>query len=471
MQAGLQTGRIHDMAHLETLFRMNATCACRPNEPQSAADFAFPFACFASSCADEDRLQSSLRIRRAMLLLFSNPVPRECLRLWLLCSREWTDALRWLDISGLALYFLARVQEKNLDAMLPPPVRRRLCQNLADNTRRTASMLAESIDIQRDFQRSGLHYAVLKGFSLWPHSVPRPELRSQLDLDFLIAERDAPEARQMLEGRGYRLHAVSGRSWEFKTEAPPSSLAQLYCPSPNRALELHLESPNSPSAVLGRVEHLRLHGLSVPVLPAVDLFLGQGLHLYKHVCSEFYRPAHMLEFRRHVLARRDDDVFWDQVRERGERNLRTSLALGVVTLLIERTMGSFAPDAFCCWTVDRLPRNLRAWVERYGMRSAVMNFPGNKLYLLLQREMESLGIGSRRSIGQALVPRSLPPAITQAAAHETLGARVRRHLFQISFVLRRLRFHVTAGVGYLLEARAWKQFVAAEANSPRMTKQ
>jgi hypothetical protein len=121
--------------------------------------------------------------------------------------------------------------------------------------------------------------------------------------------------------------------------------------------------------------------------------------------------------------------------------------------------------------VDRLPRTLRAWVDRYGVRSAVRGFPGSKLYLLLQQEMESLGVGSRRSIRQALVPRRLPPAISHATPQETLRAQVRRHVSQTRFVLRRLRFHFTAGLGYLIEARAWRRCIAAEANSLPVTNQ
>jgi len=469
MQARLHTGRIDSTAQLERLPQLDTDHARR--SPERPADFAHPFARFATVGPASSRLSGALRIRRAVLLLFSNPIPRECLRLWLLCSREWNQTLHWLDVSGLALYFLARIQEKQLEPMLPKPVLHRLRQNLADNTRRTASMLAESMAIQQKFQESGLHYAVLKGCSLWPHSVPRLELRSQLDLDYLIAEHDAPAAQRILEGYGYRLRAISGRSWEFKTDAPPSSLADLYCASPHRSLELHLESPSSSSSLLERLDHVPFHGISVPVLRAPDLFIGQGLHLYKHLCSEFYRPAHILEFRRHVIARRDDADFWDEVMERGEHSLATSLALGVVTLLTERVMGSFAPDAFRRWTVDRLPRPLRAWVDRYGVRSAVMNFPGSKVYLLLQQQMEALGIGSRRSARQALFPRRLPPAIAHPVANESLRAAIRRHCVQGRFVLQRLRFHLVAGLGYLRETRSWRQFIAAEANSPRMTKQ
>lgn len=449
------------MLPLKTLSQSDTETCCEPDGPQSTDDFAFCFARFSTGESQRARLTGPLQTRLALLRLFSEPIPRECLRLWLLSPREWGQALHWLDVSGLALYFLARVLEKHLDPMLPRTVLHRLRQNLADNTLRTSWMLAESMAIQREFQRSGFLYAVLKGFSLWPHSVPRLELRSQLDLDYLIAERDAFGARRQIEAHGYRLRAISGRSWEFDTDAPPSSLAELYRPSPNRSLELHLESPNAASAVLAQLDYVRFHGMSVPVLAPPDLFLGQGLHLYKHVCSEFYRPAHLLEFRRHVLARSGDPSFWEQVRERGECSVRARLALGLVTLLVERTMGPFAPEQLTSWTVDRLPFRLRAWVDRYGIRSAVMGQPGSKLYLLLQQEMEALGIGSRRTIQQSLLPRRLPPAIVHAAPHETLSARVRRNFFQCRFILYRLRFHCVAGLGYLREALVWRRIAIA----------
>src|SRR5271170_1297543 len=156
------------------------------------------------------------QMRHAVLLSFCDSLPNECSRLWSLSRREWQKMLRWLDTSGLALYFLDRVRELALCDMLPPDVLSRLRQNLSDNTVRTYGMMAEQSSIQREFQNAGISYAVLKGFTLWPSSLPRPELRSQLDLDFLVAENSAPAARQVLEARGYRLHAISGRSWEFK---------------------------------------------------------------------------------------------------------------------------------------------------------------------------------------------------------------------------------------------------------------
>ncbi len=140
--------------------------------------------------------------------------------------------------------------------MLPPSVLGRLQENQADNNVRTRGMAAQSVAIQLEFQDACLSYAVLKGFSLCPASLPKPELRHQFDLDFLIAEEDAPEARRILERRGYRLYAISGRSWEFKiNETPGVSIKDMYKDLPGRSVELHVEAntPNGPS-LLARIE-------------------------------------------------------------------------------------------------------------------------------------------------------------------------------------------------------------------------
>ena len=264
-------------------------------------------------------LARQLQAREAVLLIFCDPVPEQYARLWHLSDNEWQQLLHWLDTSGLALYFLDRVLELQLNDLLPRAVMARLQQNLIDNTERMRGMVDESIEIQREFQSANLSYAILKGFSFWPHSVPKLQLRSQLDLDFLMAENSISQARTMLERRGYRLHAVSGRSWEFKTDhIPEASLKDLYKNGPHRCVELHVETDtNSASSLLARTVKRRFHGICTPVLSPADLLLGQGLHLFKHVCSDFSRTAHLLEFRRHVLAHREDDALWHELQWAG----------------------------------------------------------------------------------------------------------------------------------------------------------
>jgi hypothetical protein len=404
-------------------------------------------------------LSREQRIREAVLLIFCDPLPAECSRLQDLSPREWSRLLIWLDISGLALYFLDRMAELHLCSTLPSRVLARLKQNLLDNTERTRGMIAESLAIQQTFQQAELSYATLKGFSFCPESVPKPELRHQFDLDFLVTDKSAPLARQILERRGYRLYAISGRSWEFKVnETPGVPLKDVYKDLPGRSVELHVEADlPGHASVLERVEWREFHGIGTPVLPQVDLFLGQALHVYKHVSSEFSRTAHLLEFRRHVLARRKDEMFWHELRSAAEENSRTSLALGVVTFLITSVMGDFAPEALMNWTVDRLPRAARLWVEMYGREVVLGDFPGSKLYLLLQRELEATGVPAMRPLREALLPSHLPPLVVRHSANETLGNRARRYRFQLQFILSRLRFHIVEGLRYTRESHRWRQ--------------
>jgi hypothetical protein len=397
--------------------------------------------------------------RLAVLLTFCDPLPEQCLRMLTLSSIEWGKLLSWLDISGLALYFLSRLVELDLCDLLPPAVYTRLHLNLIDNSERTRGMISESMGIQEEFQRSGLSYAILKGLSLWPSSVPEPELRVQFDLDFLISQRSAREARKLLERRGYRLYAVSGRSWEFKlNERPGVSLKDLYKHMRSYAVELHVDSgvPHSPSP-LDRLEWRELYGMSMPVLSPVDLFVGQGLHAYKHICGEFSRASHLLEFRRHVLIRREDKEFWTELEWTARENPHASIGLGVVTLLIARVMGDFAPESLTRWTVDRLPQPVRLWVEMYGHRAVLGSFPGSKVHRLLQRELQFAGISGKRSARRSLLPSRFPPMVIRAFPNERLSVRLRRYSMQLQLIIGRMRFHIVEGLRFALESRRWRR--------------
>jgi hypothetical protein len=404
-------------------------------------------------------LRGEQQARLAALLTLCDPPSQQSLRMLTVSAKEWEKLLKWLHISGLALYFLNRVVELDLCDLLPPSVFTRLCQNLIENTQRTRSMIAESIAIQQDFQVESLTYAILKGFSLCPGSVPKPELRSQFDLDFLVAEGCAPEARRILERRGYRLYAISGRTWEFKiNERPGVSVKDIYRDFQSYAVELHVESrvPDRTSQ-LDRLEWRELHGMRMPVLSRVDLLLGQGLHAFKHICGESSRAAHLLEFRRHVLYRQHDGAFWREVQVAARDDPRVSVGLGVATLLITGVMGEFAPRAFTAWTVESLSRPVRLWVERYGYQVALGGYPGNKLYLLLQRELHFAGVPEKRPLRRALFPSRLPPPVIRASPNETLTVRIRRHFMHLQLILQRLLFHVVEGCRFVLESRRWRR--------------
>lgn len=404
-------------------------------------------------------MSRAMQLREAALLLFCDPLPAECSLLMRVSRREWVALLRWLDTSGLALYLLDRLGELNRTELLPAHVLSRLQQNLADNAKRIEFMIAESESIQSAFQQAGLSYAVLKGFSLWPISVPKLELRSQLDMDFLIAQESADEATQIFEAAGYRLRASDGRNLDFSAdEEKRSSLKTMYEANRVRSAELHIESvPARQTSLLSRTQNMRFRGFTMPVLPPLDLFLGQGLHLYKHLCSQFVRAAHLIEFRRHVIARHDESDFWQELQIRCSAQPQVCIRLGVVVLLLSRVMGRFAPEEFTCWTVDQLPEPVRLWIDRYGHRIALASFPGTKLYLLLEQELEAAGLPARHSLRHALLPHRLPQPVVHAVPGENLRARVDRHRRQFQFNMFRLRFSVWEGLRYLYESMRWKR--------------
>lgn len=389
--------------------------------------------------------------------LFRDPLPECCLRLAMLNAWEWKRLLQWLDVSGLALYFLDRVIELQMSSMLPAAVLERLQKNLQDNTQRMKNLLEEFSAIHGEFQRAGLCYATVKGFALWPDSVPNPELRSQLDLDFIVAPHSSMCAREILEARGYHLHAAGGKSWEFKTnEIAGMSLRDIYTPSPYRCVEIHIEEPEAGTR-LARREQRPILGVEAFALNAKDQFVDQGMHVYKHITRDFFRMSHLLEFRRHVEKLRGEDVFWKQLESDASSRPGVSIGLGVAILLISQVQGSFAPEALTRWTVDCVPPAARQWVERYGCQLAFANFPGTKLGMMLQKEL-STATNNQRTVSRSLIPLHLPPPIVKIPARESAMRRLRRRYFEMRFILFRLRFHCVEGLRYVVESARWSRY-------------
>ena len=122
----------------------------------------------------------------AVVGTFRDPIERSIERLGAFTYPDWVRSYHWLDASGMAIYFLHQLEILGIEGAIPVATLRRLRQNLVDNRRRTAALLAEFTAINRGFQQAGLRYCNLKGFTLLPDSCPDPVLRCQLDLDFLF---------------------------------------------------------------------------------------------------------------------------------------------------------------------------------------------------------------------------------------------------------------------------------------------
>ena len=407
------------------------------------------------------QLRGDQAVRQAVLFAFQDPLPEQCSLLQELSEWQWRELARWLDLSGLALYFFDRVNELGWQDLLPASLSARLQQNLKDNAARTRSMVSESIGIQQEFLELQIQYAILKGLSLGPDSVSRPELRSQFDLDFLVAEGSASMARSLLERRGYRLYASSGKSWEFKrNERPGISTKDMYKDLQSWAVELHIEANTSAtSLLLGRRQWRTLCGFAMPVLSPVDLFIGQGLHAYKHICGEFMRAAHLLEFRRHVVSRHRDTAFWYQVRDTAAKDPSIAVRLGVVIQLITETLGDFAAEELTVWTTSQIPATVHLWIKIYGRQVVLGSFPGSKRFLLLHKALVQTRATNQPKQEKSLLPSRLPPQVIKPFENENLRTRIARNWMQLKFVVHRMRFHFVAGVDYLWELRRWRRLV------------
>jgi hypothetical protein len=373
--------------------------------------------------------------------------------------RDWKRLLTWLDVSGLALYFFDRMRETERLNVLPQFVIERLERNLRDNAERTRGMIAESIAIQRCFRLAGIQYAVLKGISLCPTAVPRPELRHQFDLDYLVVRTDANKGRKELERMGYRTHVLGDRCWEFKKgETPYVSAKDLYKNLPYRGVELHLDSPTvGAHPQLENVIEQALCEVMMPLLAPIDLFIAHAIDVFKDVFSSFVRASHLLEYYRHVLARFDNELFWAELRDRVANDRKTRVGIAVATYLAEAVMGKFAPEALTIWMMQELSPAVRLWIDRYGHNSIFANPPGTKLYLLLQKELELEGLSPKQKMRMSLLPTRLPPPVIRGSHEEGIGTRTVRYGIQVRFALSRFHFHCVEGVRFALEAYRWNR--------------
>ncbi len=405
----------------------------------------------------------------AVVGTFRDPIERSLERLAAFTYSEWVRTYHWLDASGMAIYFLHQLEVLGIEGDHTRQRRSGGCVRTSPTTAaRTAAMFAEFTAINRDFQQAGVRYCNLKGFTLLPDSCPDPILRCQLDLDFLVASNDLNRCREMLAATGYALMAVTNSVWEFKAGASEiPRIEDHYKPKAQRSVELHFASPVMTSdshftdALLERRTTRSWGGLTFPALSDGDQFVGQAMHIFKHLCSAHTRVAWLLEYARHLSVRHNDVSFWQEVRERSQTHRHASIAIGLATLLSSRIFGVTSPAQLDDWTLDRLPAQIRLWADLYGREAVLTDFPGTKLYLLLRDQLAGDDASWKREKRSSLLPVHPPPRIIRASRDDSLGKRLRGYVDQCRFILLRLRFHVTQGLRYLVEAFRWKRHMAA----------
>ena len=378
-------------------------------------------------------------------------------RLQSFSARQWQRSLHWLDASGLALYFLQRLNALDIADAVPGTVRSQLHERHRNNQLRTAVLFEEFVAINSAFCDAGLRYVNLKGFTLVPDYCPDLSLRCQMDHDFLIERCDATRCREVLTERGYRMIAADPHVMEFKTDmACTPSIRDLYKPRPEKSVEVHLCDSERPEFALSRLDRacfVSVQSTLYPSLSEEDNFLAQACHLFRHLRSEWTRISWLLEFRRFVITRYAETAFWDTARERAAQTPGAAVAVGISIRMAEKAYGEFAPLELTSWSCSQIPAQVERWIECHGDDVLLADFPGSKLYLILERAIDSEQTSS--TIRRRLFPRHAPAPIVAAPAprlwHRLLAASSR-----CSYFLFRLQFHVAAGFCYFVASWRWK---------------
>jgi hypothetical protein len=382
---------------------------------------------------------------------------------------DWEDAFSWLDLSGLAIYFLHRMKGAHAAHTLPGTVLAELDRRTADNRLRTERILAEFQTLTRAFDQRNVKYAVLKGVSLLPDYCPEMSLRTQYDHDVFVAPDSLDTARKALEDAGYKPKAEEGidAPLVYRESEPEMRFSQkseaLYSPILGRSIELHRtlwegaeERIDVPLAddFLQRSRLRQWEGISFMALCDEDCLLFQVLHAFKHILRNWCRLSIFLDIAWFLDRRSGDSAFWESFSRRIENIRWAREATLVVFTLAEQLFGGICPPQLHSLLKTPVSPALYLWIERYGRRSAISNFNADKSSLFLHREFvddsaEWATIRRRRLFPMRRPHR--PPAVVFQRGFSAIG----RIWMEELHALRRLRFHGFAALRYAFEYPRW----------------
>jgi hypothetical protein len=89
--------------------------------------------------------------------------------------------------------------------------------------------------------------------------------------------------------------------------------------------------------------------------------------------------------------------------------------------------------------------------------AVLADFPGTKLFLLLEEQLERIQARPATAVRTRLFPTHLGRNVFAPRNQETRTERLDRVVAQLRFMLFRARFHIVAAGHYLIERMAWKR--------------
>jgi hypothetical protein len=258
------------------------------------------------------------------------------------------------------------------------------------------------------------------------------------------------------------LHALSSGTLEFRAGTlPKPDLRNMYQVLSCKALEVHMIASSASGLAyagdrLTRSRKRCIRGKQIPALNSADMLVQQAVHLFKHLCGEHTRASWVLEFWRHIHARRNDAQLWLEVDALIAEDGLSRLALAAATYLASLIFEDSALRELNERMVDVLPTTVQLWLETYGLRELLASKTGSKRYLILRRLLES-ETESRPARRRLLFPFRLPPRITNALPGESMGSRMGRYSIEARYLISRASFHVVEGLRYAIEMPRWQK--------------
>lgn len=380
---------------------------------------------------------------------------------------EWKRNLAWIHDSGLALYFLRKLEATSTTDALPTWVLESLHRALDANRERTAYLASQFQAINEAFDTAGVNYAVVKGFSLVPDFCSDISLRPLGDLDYIVSRESLHSARKVVERNGYSLRSET--ETEFKFFPAPPYIQDQYSVRGEHSVELHVSLWNpklhetplfEPRLDIANIVRHPWQRTSFPAFSTEDSLLLQAVHAFHHVLTYWIRLSCFYEIAVFLDRYIDDELLWSRVEERVGSDANSLEVLSFAVQFASLLFGCRLPPIFSEWMRNIRP-SVAVWIENYARTWALgRNHPGDlelfspaKVVLFLHQQYLPR---TNRLVWKRLFPTRRISTISESVLANPFALRDsdwrRRQL-----VIRRSVFHMSSGLRYLWEIPRWRR--------------
>ncbi len=388
-------------------------------------------------------------------------------------AQEWTRVLRWLDDSGLAFYFLQKLEETNAADAVPTWALSRLRQNFAANQARVEDMSRRFGLLNSRLDDAGIPYVVLKGFSLVPEFCSSASRRHQGDFDYLVEDDSLAAARRVVLDAGY-ISKETHASQQFIFVSPggeASRTALQYSARAPHAVELHTDVwerglHGVPSIAnlfsVARARTKRWNGYAFPALTDEEAFILQVVHACHHFFTLWIRMSCLFEIAYFLNRRASDTELWSRVEECVGANGVLREFVVIVSEMAARLFAVPVPPLVQVWGSSLRPAS-RTWLEHYGRRWAFSElpvyqfslFPSSKLALFLRQQYQDRLTASESSEQNHAPPTFRLARIASSIKNEP-SLILNTGWWRRQLLVRRSIFYALAGARYVCEIPRWR---------------